>query len=154
MSTTQREKINVPLLLSKACSKLSRQNNGRIKCKASSKVAQRQAYCCLTIDCVDLQFYRHRLEISSEVISVGVEGKTFSKRPRHNVLVLIFWLGALELKILKYLFVCCLDIFLDNFPRYTVHKSLKILEKYIANFFKGCINYLRTKQTSSQVHLM
>ena len=67
MSTTQREKINVPLLLSKACSKLSRQNNGRIKCKASSKVAQRQAYCCLTIDCVDLQFYRHRLEIGSKL---------------------------------------------------------------------------------------
>ena len=67
VSTTQREKINVPLLLSKACSKLSRQNNGRIKCKASSKVAQRQGYCCLTIDCVDLQFYRHRLEIRSKL---------------------------------------------------------------------------------------
>ena len=67
VSTTQREKINVPLLLSKACSKLSRQNNRPIKCKASSKVAQRQAYCCLTIDCVDLQFYRHRLEIRSKL---------------------------------------------------------------------------------------
>ena len=95
-----------------------------------------------------------RVKEISEVISVGVEGKTFLKRRQHNVLVLIFWLGAVKLKILKYLFVCCLDIFLDNFPQFSVHKSLKILEKYIANFFKGRINYLRTNQTSSQVHLM
>ena len=87
----------------------------------------------------------------SAVISVGKEGKKFSKRRRHDVLV---WLGALELKILEYLFVCCLNILLGNFPRFSVHKSLKILEKYIANFFKGYINYLRTNQTSSQVHLM
>ena len=42
-----------------------------------------------------------------------------------NVLVLIFWLGALEFKILKFLFFCCLNIFLGNFPRFSVHKSLK-----------------------------
>ena len=53
-------------------------------------------------------------------------------------LVLIFWLGTLEFKILKYLFVCYLNIFLDNFPRFSVHKSLKILDKYIANFFNQC----------------
>ena len=59
----------------------------------------------------------------------------------------LVWLGALEFKILKYLFSCCLYIFLGNFPRFLVHKSLKLLEKYIANFFKGYINYLRTNQT-------
>ena len=53
-------------------------------------------------------------------------------------LVLIFWLGTLKFKILKYLFVCYLNIFLDNFPRFSVHKSLKILDKYIANFFNQC----------------
>ena len=53
-------------------------------------------------------------------------------------LVLIFWLGKLEFKILKYLFVCYLNIFLDNFPQFSVHKSLKILDKYIANFFNQC----------------
>ena len=62
----------------------------------------------------------------SKVISVGVEGKKFSKRRRHDVLlVLLFWLGALELKILKSLFLRCLKIFLGNFPRFSVHKSLK-----------------------------
>ena len=88
------------------------------------------------------------------VISVGVEGKKFSKRRRHDVLlVLLFWLGALEFKILKFLFFGCLNIFLRNFPRFPVHKSLKILKKYIiANFFKGYINYFRTNQTSSQVY--
>ena len=70
-----------------------------------------------------------------------MEGKKFSTRLRHDVLVLIFWLGALEFKILKYLFVCCLNILLDNFP---VNNSISIfqyinLEKYIANFFKGYI---------------
>ena len=48
----------------------------------------------------------------------------------------------------------CRPNFLGNFPRFSVHKSLKISEKYIAHSFKGYINYLRTKQTSSQVHLM
>ena len=62
--------------------------------------------------------------------------------------------GRARIKILKYLFVCCLNIFLGNFPRFSVLKSFKILEKYIANFFKGCMNYLRTNQTSSQVHLV
>ena len=39
---------------------------------------------------------------TSKVIYVGVEGKKFSKRQRHDVLlVLLFWLGALEFKILK-----------------------------------------------------
>ena len=47
---------------------------------------------------------------------------------------------------------CPFDIFLDNFPRFSVRKSLKILEKHIANFFKGYIDYLRTNQTSSQLH--
>ena len=42
-----------------------------------------------------------RLKEISKVISVGVEGKKFLKRRRHNVLVLIFWLGALKFKILK-----------------------------------------------------
>ena len=88
----------------------------------------------------------------SEAISVGIEGKMFSKRQRHNVLVFIYWLGVLKFKILKYLFVCYLNIFLGNFPWFSVHKSLKIVEKYIANFFKGYINYLRTNQTGSQVH--
>ena len=52
----------------------------------------------------------------SKVISVGVESKEFSKRRPHDVQVLIFWLGALEFKILK-------------FPLFSVHRSLKILEK-------------------------
>ena len=205
----------------------------------------------------------------SKVISVGVEGKKFSKRRRHDhdvLLILSFWLGAFEFKILKFLFFCCLNIFpmvahychcktknltaktkyltakpktsrqnqilhsknkialvlpwvfafavrylvfavkylvlpwglwfcrevfgfvvryfvfamrvlvlpwgfrfcrevfvfavtvvghrifLRNFPRFPVHKSLKISKKYFANFFKGYINYFRTDQTSSQVY--
>ena len=56
-----------------------------------------------------------------------------------DVLVLMFWLGGLEFKTLKFLFSCCLYIFLGNFPRFSVHKSLKILEKYIANFLKGYV---------------
>ena len=50
----------------------------------------------------------------SKVISVGVEGKKFSKRRRHDhdvLLILSFWLGAFEFKILKFLFFCCLNIF-------------------------------------------
>ena len=62
----------------------------------------------------------NKLKGSLRYITVGVEGKNFSKRRRHDVLVLIFWLGALEFKILKYLFICCLNIFLRNF---SVHKS-------------------------------
>ena len=50
----------------------------------------------------------------------------FSKRRRHDVLlVLLFWLGALEFKILKFLFFRCLNIFLGNFPRFSVQKSFK-----------------------------
>ena len=52
------------------------------------------------------------------VISVGVEGKKFSKKWRHDVLVLIFWLGVLAFKILTFLFFCCLYIFLGNFARF------------------------------------
>ena len=63
-----------------------------------------------------------------------------------DVLILMFRLGALEFKILKFLYSCCLYIFLGNFPRFSVHKSLKILEKYIANFLKGYIDYLRTRK--------
>ena len=64
--------------------------------------------------------------VNSKVISVGIEGKKFSKRRQHDVLlVLLFWLGALEFKILKFLFFRCLNIFLGNFPRFSVHKSLK-----------------------------
>ena len=63
------------------------------------------------------------------VISVGVEGKEFSKRQRHDVQVLIFLLGTLEFKIRKFLFFLCLCIFLGNFPLFSVHKSLKIMEK-------------------------
>ena len=50
----------------------------------------------------------------SKVISVGVEGKKFSKRRRHDhdvLLILSFWLGAFEFKILKFLFFSCLNIF-------------------------------------------
>ena len=66
----------------------------------------------------------------SKVISVGgVEGKEFSKIRRQDVLILIFWLGALEFKILTFLFFCCLYIFLCTFLLFSVHKSLKILEK-------------------------
>ena len=65
----------------------------------------------------------------SKVISVGVKGKELSKRRRHDVQILIFWLGALEFKILKFLFFLCLYIFLGNFTLFSVHKSLKILEK-------------------------
>ena len=36
-----------------------------------------------------------------------------------------FWLGALEFKILKFLFFLCLYIFLGISPRFSVHKSLK-----------------------------
>ena len=42
-----------------------------------------------------------RLKEISKVISVGIEGKKFLKRRRHNVVVLIFWLGALKFKLLK-----------------------------------------------------
>ena len=63
-----------------------------------------------------------------KVISVGIEGKNLSRRRQHDVLVL--------------------------FPDFLVHESLKILEKYITNFFKGYITYLRTDQTGSQVHLI
>ena len=78
------------------------------------------------------------------------------KRRRHHVLVLIFWPSTLEFKILKFLFSVAFmfslaEILLDF--QY-VHKSLKILEKQIANFFKGYINYLSTNQTSSQVYLI
>ena len=45
-----------------------------------------------------------RLKEISKVFSVGVEGEKFSKRWRHNVLVLIFWPSALKFKILKFLF--------------------------------------------------
>ena len=45
-------------------------------------------------------------------------------------------------------------IFLGNFPRFSVHKSSNILEKYVTNFFKGYINYLRANQMSSPVHLI
>ena len=70
-----------------------------------------------------------RLREISKVISVGVEDKKFSKRQRHDVLlVLLFWLGALEFKILKFLFFRCLNIFLGNFPLFSVHKSLKTKE--------------------------
>ena len=72
--------------------------------------------------------------------------KIFEKTTTPGVLVLMFWLDALEFKILKFLFSCCLYIFLGNFPWFSVHKSLKLLEKYIANFFKGYINYLRRNQ--------
>ena len=34
-------------------------------------------------------------------------------------------LGALKFKILKFLIFCCLNIFLGNLPRFSVHKSLK-----------------------------
>ena len=64
-----------------------------------------------------------------EGYSVALEGKKFSKRRRHDVLVLIFWLGALEFKIVKFLFFYCLYIFLGNFPQFSLQKSLKILEK-------------------------
>ena len=67
-----------------------------------------------------------RLREISKVISVGVQGKKFSKKRRHDVLlVLLFWLGELEFEILKFLFFCCLNILLGNFPRFSVHKSLK-----------------------------
>ena len=67
----------------------------------------------------------HVREIS-KVISVDIEGKKFLKRRQNDVLlVLLFWLGPLEFKILKFLFFCCLNIFLGNFPRLSVHKSLK-----------------------------
>ena len=32
------------------------------------------------------------------------------------------------------------DIFLGNFPRFSSHRSLKILKKYIARFLKGYVN--------------
>ena len=67
-----------------------------------------------------------RLREISKVISVGVQGKKFSKKRRHDVLlVLLFWLGELEFEILKFLFFCCLNILLGNFPRFSVHNSLK-----------------------------
>ena len=43
---------------------------------------------------------------------------------------------------------------LGNFPHFSVHKTLKILEKYVTNFIKGYTNYLRANQMSSQVHLI
>ena len=58
------------------------------------------------------------------------------------------------LKLGNLYFSVCLYIFLGNFPLFSVHKSLKILEKYVTNFFKGYINYLRANQMSSQVHLL
>ena len=82
-----------------------------------------------------------RLKEISKVFSVGVESQKFSKRRRHDVLVLIFWSSKFSLAEI-----------LPDFQY--VHKSLKILEKQIANFFKGYINYLITNQTSSQVYLI
>ena len=70
------------------------------------------------------------------VISVGVEGKKFSKRRRHDVVILIFWLRALEFKILEFLFFCCLYIFLCNFARFSVHKSLKNLGEINRELFR------------------
>ena len=58
------------------------------------------------------------------------------------------------LKFRNLYFSVCLYIFLGNFPLFSVHKSLKILEKYVTKFFKGYINYLRANQMSSQVHLI
>ena len=50
-----------------------------------------------------------------KVISLGVEGKKVSRRQRQDVvLVLLFWLGALEFKILKFLFFCYLNIFMNQ----------------------------------------
>ena len=47
--------------------------------------------------------------------SLMQEGKRFSKRQRHNVLlVLLFWLDAPEFKILKFLFFYCLNIFMNQ----------------------------------------
>ena len=71
-----------------------------------------------------------RLRKISKIISVGVEGTKSSKRRRHGVLlVLLFWLGALEFKILKFLFFCCLYIFLGNFPRFSTSEEQKFLEQ-------------------------
>ena len=66
-----------------------------------------------------------RLREISKVISFGVEGKKFSKRWWRDVLLVLFWLGTLEFKILKFLFFCCLNIFLGILPRFLVHKSLR-----------------------------
>ena len=97
-----------------------------------------------------------RLKEISKVFSLGIEGPKFSKRRQHDVLVLIFWSSTLEFKILKFLFsfafIFPLAEILPDFQY--VHKSLKILEKQIANVFRGYINYLITNQTSSQVHLI
>ena len=58
-------------------------------------------------DCPECSVFR----VLSTPISVCVEGKKFSKRRRHDVLlVLLFWLGALEFTILRFLFFCCLNI--------------------------------------------
>ena len=76
-----------------------------------------------------------RLKEILKVISVGVEDKKFSKRRRHDVL-LVFWLGALEFQILKFLFFCCLNMFMNQkyefseFPWhikgiFSYHKTIK-----------------------------
>ena len=68
----------------------------------------------------------------------------------------MFWSSSLEFKILKFLFsVAFIFPLAEILPDFQyVHKSLKILEKQIANVFRGYINYLITNQTSSQVHLI
>ena len=41
------------------------------------------------------------------------------------IITIIIRVFVLEFKMLKFLFFCCLNIFLGNFPRFSVHKSLK-----------------------------
>ena len=101
-----------------------------------------------------------RITLTSSEIKGGFEGyfywrkvKSFQKDgDTADVLVLMFWLCARQFKIpINFLFSCCLYIFLGNFPQFSVHKSLKILEKYIANFL---YELSQNKATSSQVHLI
>ena len=59
----------------------------------------------------------HTLRVISKAISVGVAGKKFSKRQRHNVLlVLLFRLGALDFKIPNFYFSVALIFSSAIFP--------------------------------------
>ena len=60
----------------------------------------------------------------------------------------MFWLGALEFKILKFLFSCCLYIFLGNFPRFSV-QNLQISWRNISRTFKRI--YKLSHNTKAQI---
>ena len=87
-----------------------------------------------------------RLREISKVISFGVEGKKFLKRWRHDVLLVLFWLGALEFKILKFLFFCCLNIFLGNFFFFYIKSNRKLFSCISIAWYKHVRGWKNSQQ--------